>query len=150
MALARLPATSTLSSTGTTAIPFLCPTSSVSLPSSSAIQTTFRARSVWPFGARQGSRPQVRGATAGARGDPFLTLVVLRRLLSQLTSLVAARLFDAELQDALSPLPPLVRDGVLARIERYAARHDPEERLLLLRKKIKMRQKQSPEQGRNP
>jgi hypothetical protein len=42
----------------------------------------------------------VRSIQARA-GDPFITLVAFRRLLSQLTSRVAAHLFSQELQDCL-------------------------------------------------
>ena len=79
-------------------------------------------------------------------GEPFLTLVALRRLFSQLVPTVAERLFSAELRAMLQPLPPAVRDRRQADIEQRAARTRPEDRLLLLRK-TKSHRKQSPEPG---
>lgn len=78
--------------------------------------------------------------------DPFLTLVALRSLLSELTSLVAATLFSAELNAALQPFPPLMHDRIRALIEQIVSHKKPEEQLLFLRK-IQKRRKQLPEQG---
>ena len=100
------------------------------------------------------------GSIHSRTGDPFLTLVVLRRLLSQLTPLLAGCLFRIELRAYLravsrrippadefqdtgggqgaASVHPLLRD-LQAVIERKTARQAPEERLLLLRKIIKHR-----------
>jgi hypothetical protein len=107
---------------------------------------------------------QARTGWRDASGDPFLTLVALRRLFSQLTALVAGKLFDAELQAAMGSLPRSVAkdppDTVISgqgehsrreaavqarallhgRIARCAAQIEPEARLCLLRK-IKKRKK---------
>jgi hypothetical protein len=66
-------------------------------------------------------------------GDPFLTLVALRRLLSRLVDGVADALFTAELCETLRPLPPSVRERLQERIERLAVHKRPEDNLLLLR-----------------
>jgi hypothetical protein len=78
--------------------------------------------------------------------DLHLSLVALRTLLSHLVDRVAGRLFSAELQAALHPLPPPERDCVQAAIEGCAARRRPEERLMMLRKVRKQRE-QLPDPG---
>ena len=66
-------------------------------------------------------------------GNVFLTLFALRRLLSQLTPLLATTLFAAELDDLLQPLPPQPRSRAQALIERLTSGLHPERRLLALR-----------------
>ena len=70
-------------------------------------------------------------------GDTFLTLVALRRLLTQLVPLVAARLFIAELYAYLrrSSLSPLECHRQVREIARLAAGKNLEARLWALRKK---------------
>ena len=73
----------------------------------------------------------------GHTGDPFLALVALRRLFIQLVPLVAARLFTAELRDALrsTPLTPHECDEYIRKIERLATGKNMEAHLWSLRKK---------------
>ena len=92
---------------------------------------------------------QARTGWSDASGDPFLTLVALRRLLTQLAALVAGNLFDVELQAATELLPAPTRAYLHGRITRHAALLEPEARLLLLRK-IKNRKKQSAEPEPEP
>jgi hypothetical protein len=70
-------------------------------------------------------------------GDPLSTLLALRRLLSQLTPILAAHLFDSELSAFLDPLPPPARAQARAIVERFTPDGSPEERILFLRKIIK-------------
>ncbi len=66
--------------------------------------------------------------------DPLMALVALRRLLTQLIPLVAARLFALELRAFFQHLPARLRAPTLDLIRRSVPRDSPEERLLLLRK----------------
>jgi hypothetical protein len=66
--------------------------------------------------------------------DPLLTLAALRRLLSQLTPIVATCLFNAELQGLLQALPPPARPHVQAIVEQYVPQNDPKKALQILRK----------------
>jgi len=67
-------------------------------------------------------------------GDPLLTLVALRRLLSQLADRLAVRLFAAELKALLRDLPPERRGEVLDLIVKSAARRNPADMVRFLRK----------------
>ena len=66
-------------------------------------------------------------------GDPLMTLIALRRLLSQLTPMVATRLFTSELQPFLQNLPPSLRGKVQAVIDKSVPQDSPEKKVLLLR-----------------
>ena len=79
-------------------------------------------------------------------GDPFLTLVALRRLLSQLAAHVAARLLRSELDALLRSLTPGARARVLLSVRIYA-RHASPEQLILLLARIKKWKKQLMEPG---
>ncbi len=71
--------------------------------------------------------------------DPVLTLIATGRLLSQLASQVAAGLFDRQCQAYLHDLPAPLRERVQPALEQLANVCNPVERLLLLKKIVKMR-----------
>ncbi len=75
--------------------------------------------------------------------EPFLVLVALRVMFSQLIEACAERIFQRELADALAPLPVPVRDLQYARICALAAVLDPEQRLWMLRDAVRLRKKGS-------
>jgi hypothetical protein len=75
--------------------------------------------------------------------DPLVTLIALRRLLSQLITAVATRLFAAELQAFLRDLPLPLRTSVLTTVQRSAPADSPELGVLFIRKL----KKQLPEQN---
>ena len=66
--------------------------------------------------------------------DPLMTLIALRRLLSQLITIVAVRLFTSELRAFLQDLPLPLRGRVLAAVQKSVPSDSPEKKLLLLRK----------------
>ena len=82
-------------------------------------------------------------------GDPLMTLIALRRLLSQLTTMIATRLFTSELQAYLHNLPLPLRGKLMAMIQKSVPADSPERKVLLLRnlKKTITGTKQLTEQG---
>ena len=74
-------------------------------------------------------------------GEPFLLLVALRATISQLIDACAGRIFERELADALAPLPASLRARHYARICALAAALDPEQRLWMLRDRIREKKK---------
>jgi len=66
--------------------------------------------------------------------DLFLALIALRRLIVQLTLIVATRLCASELQDLLQNLPPPLRARAQAVIYQSVPRDSPERKVLLIRK----------------
>ncbi len=67
-------------------------------------------------------------------GDPLMTLIALRRLLSQLIPIVANSLFTSELQALLQHLPTPMRRQAQTLIQKSVPRDSPEKKVLLLRK----------------
>jgi len=66
--------------------------------------------------------------------DPFLALVAVRSLLPRLIDRVADLLLTAELEVALQPLSPAVRDLCIQKIKHLAAHESSQARLLAIRK----------------
>jgi len=76
--------------------------------------------------------------------EPFLVLVALRVMFSQLIAACALRIFERELGDALAPLPAPQRDLHHAQICALAAVLGPEQRLWMLRKTLRAKEKKDP------
>ena len=66
-------------------------------------------------------------------GDPLATLIVLRRLLSQLANLVATGLLASEFQALLQALPPELHARARATVAKLAPRRNPIETIRFLR-----------------